>query len=309
MKKQIRKAMLGTVAMMLMAIVTLTGVTYAWFSEANEANVTGLTMDVVASEGGVYISTDGYDLDSFTTSVALDAGNDKYSPVSTAGEYSTDGYLKFFSGTLEAPKDPTIKIKEVARGDKKGSYIEEDIYFDNSMGTAPITISLEGTLIVPKPATEGAATKPINLATRVAVVTRGSLLQSEILEGKTYDNTPVSLQIYENDAKTHTTQGILEYEKLDSEAGANEKFNTYALKATTTTAEDEAGGINRFAKSDTTHLQLMTTVSDAAAIEIVVPAGSYLKTTIYVWIEGQDADCQNDVSGQMFDAAIKFTLT
>ena len=308
MKKQIRKAMLCTIAMMVAAIVSLTGVTYAWFSESDSADVTGLNMDVVASEGGVYISTDGYDLDSFTTSVALDAGTDKYSPVSTAGDYSEAGYLKFFSGSLEAPKDPTIKIKEVARGDKKGAYVEEDIYFDNSMGTAPITISLEGTLIVPMPVTEGAATKPINLATRVAVVTRGSLLQSEILEGKTYDHTPVSLQIYENDAKLHTTSGILEYEKLDSEAKATDKFDTYALKATTTAAEDEAGGINRFAKSDTTHLKKMTTVSDASAIEIVVPAGSYLKTTIYVWIEGQDADCQNDVSGQKFNAAIKFTL-
>lgn len=309
MKKQIRKAMLCTIAMMVAAIVSLTGVTYAWFSESDSADVTGLNMDVVASEGGVYISTDGYDPDSFTTSIALDAGNDKYSPVSTAGDYSESGYLKFFSGSLEAPKDPTLKIKEIDRGSKKGNYVEEDIYFDNSMGTSDIVISLEGTIISPKQVPGSTSTKPINLATRVAVVTRGALTQEALLAGETYSHIPVSLQIYENDANSHTTQGILEYEKIDSEANSASKYDYYGIKAATTEAEDEAGGINRFAKTDTVHLKKMSTVSDASAIEIVVPAGSYLKTTVYVWIEGQDADCQNDVSGQAFTAAIKFTLS
>ena len=57
MKKQLRKAMICTVAMMLVAVLTLTGVTYAWFSENNEAYVNGLNMAVVKSSGGVYIST------------------------------------------------------------------------------------------------------------------------------------------------------------------------------------------------------------------------------------------------------------
>lgn len=334
MKKQIRKAMLCTVAMMLIAVVTLTGVTYAWFSESDEATVGGLDMNVIQTEGGVYISTDGYDRDSFTTSIAIDAGDYDYNPVSTAGEYYTAedvaadaaeaelnqtepklsdanvGYLKFFSGTLEAPKDTTLRIDPVWPGNV-GTYIEQDVYFDNSTGATDVWVSLNGTTITPI-AKEGAAgTKPIHLATRVAVVVRGSLTLEQHTAGNTYNATPQKIWIFENDATEHTTQGKLEYEKIDKPNAINGKqFDCYGLKAATALDQDNNPiEVDRFSKSNTTNFKKMTTYSNPDAIKIKIPAGSYLMTTLYVWIEGQDADCQNDVSGQKFSANVKYTIT
>ncbi|MBR0450322.1 MAG: hypothetical protein IIX30_05865, partial [Clostridia bacterium] len=71
MKKQLRKAMICTVAMMLVAVLTLTGVTYAWFSTSNEATVDGITMQVAAYEGGIYISKDPFP-SNFDTSISIE---------------------------------------------------------------------------------------------------------------------------------------------------------------------------------------------------------------------------------------------
>ena len=321
MKKQIRKAMLCTIAMMVAAILTLTGVTYAWFSESDSADVTGLDFTVFQSEGGVYISNNGYDPESFTTSIALSAGGTGvvYQPASTAGDYN-NGKLQFFKGTLEGPNDATVKIEEISPDAKTGYYIEQDIYFDNSTGGSSIYIALANdtaeTTITP---TGEGATKNIHYATRVAIVTRGSVLAKDLFptdedkeaEGFVqgdYSNTPVSLQIYENNSTTHTQTGIREYTKIDSEAGSSGTYKYFGLKAATSADQNNAGGVSRFPSDSNANFQLMATKTDPKQVVIEVPAYSYLKTTVYVWIEGQDADCQNDVSGQPFSANIKFCL-
>jgi 1,4-dihydroxy-2-naphthoate octaprenyltransferase len=56
MRKQIRKAMICTIAMMLVAIVTLTGVTYAWFSQSDTAVVSGADVTLKSVAGGVKMS-------------------------------------------------------------------------------------------------------------------------------------------------------------------------------------------------------------------------------------------------------------
>ena len=319
MKKQLRKAMICTVAMMLVAVLTLTGVTYAWFSESDVAEVSGLEFNVEQSEGGVYISTNGKDPNSFGTSIALSAGEDEYKPVSTAGEYTTDNRLQFFTGTLEGPYDSTVKIDSVDPTEKTGLYIEQDIYFDNSTGASDIQIALsngtDATTIAP--VGEG-ATKNIHYATRVAIVTRGSVLAKNLfpsdedlangVEQLDYSNEPVSLQIYENNATTHVDTGIREYKNINPEASSGGKYDYYGLKKATTTDENAAGGVSRFPSGDNANFKKMTTITDPTQVIITVPAYSYLKTTIYVWIEGQDADCQNEVSGQTFAANIKFCL-
>ncbi len=305
MKKQIRRAMLCTVCMMLMGVVSLTGVTYAWFSESDSADVNGLSVEVVASEGGVYVSTDGYDPESYGTNITISPAETKYNPASTAGVLDADGNLKFFKGTLDSPNDPTIKVYEIAPGENAGYYIKQDVYFDNTSGGADITISLDGTVIKPT----AFENKPTHYAVRVAVVTHSSLTQEQFNAGGQFVNTSSdTVQIYENDATSHTTQGTIEYKKIESEATSESKFDYYALNSATTTAENEAGGTPRLSKTNT-KLTKMTTVSNAADVKFTVPANSYLKTTLYVWLEGQDADCQNNISGNTFEAAIKFTLS
>lgn len=333
MKKQLRKAMICTVAMMLVAVLTLTGVTYAWFSESKDANVNALNFNVLESKGGVYISTDGYTPTSFTNTLMLDVGTDTYVPVSTAGEFYTateyldgDGKprfadrLKFFTGKLSGPYDETVQIEPLLPTDKAAHYIEQDVYFDNTTGASDITISLAGTTITPV-AKEGVVSKDIHYATRVAVVTRGAITPKDLFPTeeeqkqpdfvrKDYDDTPKSIQIFENNAGVHTVSGMREWKELPDYDSAATKYTYYGLRAATTAEQNNLGGVNRFksVNSNTTNFKKMETISTDSEVLITVPAGHYLKTTIYIWIEGQDVDCQNDVSGQTFSANVKFTL-
>lgn len=307
MKKQLRKAMICTVAMMLVAVLTLTGVTYAWFSESNEATVDGITMDVVSKDGGVYISKDPYPAN-FDISVAIEPETDiftgKHNPSSTAGTLS-GGKLTFYNGTIGSPTDKTLDIEAVS---EEGYYFEQDIYFDNSTGGKDITVSLAGTEIAP----EGG--KRTDLAVRIAVVTHGSI---SIEDFKNQNDYPVAssidaVQIYEPKSTEHIPAGVTEYQKnIKPEAGQSDAFKYYGLNGTGT-------DINRFGETAATQLVDMTTLKhtdgtavlkrSAGDVKITVPQGQYLKTTIYVWLEGQDADCQNNISGKPYTAAIKFTL-
>ena len=46
MKKTLRRAMLSTICMLVVAVMSLTGVTYAWFSQSTTAKVDGMTMEI-----------------------------------------------------------------------------------------------------------------------------------------------------------------------------------------------------------------------------------------------------------------------
>ena len=313
MKKQIRKAMLCTVAMMLIAVVTLTGVTYAWFSESDEANVNGLEMSVVQTEGGVYISTTPSDPASFGTSVTIAPETDEiFLPVSTAGEFYDDegdnyGMMKFFEGGLTYPNDTTVTSKEVTPGSRKGYYMFSEVYFDNSTGASPITVSLDGTEVSP---TQGGTYT--HLATRIAIATYGSISLETYDNGAGVDQfptMPTGVQIYENNASTHTQSGKNEYKMLITSATVFDKtYEYYALNRATTPEENGADGtvgINRFS-TDGKNLTKMSTKTDPKAVTITIPEGSYYKIGVYVWIEGQDADCQNNIAGNAFSAAIVF---
>ena len=56
MKNNFRKAALSTICMLIVAVMSLTGVTYAWFTAGTTATVNGMQMQVSAADGGVQVS-------------------------------------------------------------------------------------------------------------------------------------------------------------------------------------------------------------------------------------------------------------
>ena len=299
MKKQIRKAMICTIAMMVAAIVSLTGVTYAWFSESNEATVDGISMKVAAYEGGIYISKDPFP-SKFDTSISIEADEifqGQHNPASTAGYVGNDGKLQFFSGSLDSPTDKTLN--EIISVSENGYFFEQDIYFDNSTGSKEITINLTGTTIIP---TDG---KRTDLAARIAIVTHGSIDTIAFNAQTAYPTAPAgkgAVQIFEPNDTIHTPAGHTEYKNNmpgKSAASDTDTYKYFGLKAIGT-------DIDRFTEGS--QLEEVTTIKKAEDVKIKVPAESYLKITVYVWLEGQDADCQNNISGKPYTADIHFTL-
>ena len=299
MKKQIRRAMICTVAMMLIGVVSLTGVTYAWFSESDEAIVNGLTMEVVSTDGGVYVSTMPYT--DFGTLITITPPADAvYKPASTAGQLDENGKLKFFNGFLSSPTDRTLDIEAIT--DPGNYFIRQDVYFDNSTGSTPVRISLAGTEIVPSD-----AARNTHLAARVAIVTHGHITQEQFHNAAEYPTTTdnANVQIYENNAGSHTQQGYNEYRNfINGNASIHDTYKYFAINSIGT-------DVDRFNDGNPAQLTDMSTTgivkADPNSVIIEVPAGCYLRTTLYVWLEGQDADCQNNISGKPYTAEIKFT--
>ena len=300
MKKQIRRAMICTIAMMLVGVVSLTGVTYAWFSKSDEADVNGLTMEVVSRDGGVYVSTMPYT--DFGTSITITPPQDAvYNPASTAGQLDENGKLKFFNGYLDSPTDTTLDIEAIS--DPGNYFIMQDVYFDNSTGSTPVRISLAGTEIIPTD-----AARNTHLAARVAIVTHGHITQEQFNVGADYPTTRdnANVQIYENNSGTHTQQGINEYKKyVNPNASNSDNFKYFAVNSV---GED----VNRFNDGNPAQLTDMSTSpalkTSADSVIIEVPAGCYLRTTLYVWLEGQDADCLNEISGGEFKFNVVFEV-
>lgn len=299
MKKQIRRAMICTVAMMLIGVVSLTGVTYAWFSKSDEADVNGLEMEVVSRDGGVYVSTMPYK--DFGTSITINPPEGaEYNPVSTAGQLDENGNLKFFEGFLSSPSDRTLDIKAIT--DPGNYFIRQNVYFDNSTGSTPVRISLAGTEIIPKD-----AARNTHLAARVAIVTHGHITQEQFNVGAEYPTTTnnANVQIYENNAGMHTQQGINEYTKfINPNASSSGTYNYFGVNSEGTDVDRFNDG-KPLELTDMSETGIVKTSPDSVIIE--VPAGCYLRTTLYVWLEGQDPDCQNNISGKPYTAAIKFT--
>lgn len=95
MKKQVttrKRALISSVAMLLVAILALGTATYAWFVNVREATVDGIEIDVVAPEG-LLISKDGTD---WATRLTYEI-DEKLNPVSGFSGTSTD----MFEGILK----------------------------------------------------------------------------------------------------------------------------------------------------------------------------------------------------------------
>ena len=79
MKNTFRKAALSTICMLIVAVVSLTGVTYAWFTQGTQATVSDFNVGVEASAGNLMIAqadgngalTWGTAITPFDTSIAL----------------------------------------------------------------------------------------------------------------------------------------------------------------------------------------------------------------------------------------------
>ncbi len=57
MKKQIRKTLLSTMSMLLVGVLCLTGVTFAWFSMGTEAQVNNFDVNVELADGAILVAT------------------------------------------------------------------------------------------------------------------------------------------------------------------------------------------------------------------------------------------------------------
>jgi len=255
---------------LIVAAITMSTASYAWFTMSNRVEVTGINLSVVAPTN-ILIREAGLTVpEAFANSVALDTTSAGFGKLMHAS--STTG-LNFFTIEEEDAReaDPTtgalsgtptlVPATTSVADDVDGYYVDFQLELVNT-GGEDVNVGLDE-LVITGLTTSAADSVEIINAVRIA-----------ILDVDKTNNLATDDKIFAKDVTA-----------ADAYSGVNSTVSTAPIKSQTTTAllTLEANGV---AKTD---------------------APEKTQTiTVRVWIEGQDADCKTANAGASFN--IEFEL-
>ena len=176
MKNNFRKAAATTICMLMVAVMSLTGVTYAWFTAGTQATVNGMNVQVTAADGGVQVRLEGSSTWQTTLGLGVEAKN--VAPVSSA-----DGVNFFTVGEYNPANNAQAKVESVTKADN-ANIIVKKVELSNP-GQQGIVVDLDGSSIVAATG-DGVVDNEIYKAARVALIVSGGSYD----EAVTYIYTP-----------------------------------------------------------------------------------------------------------------------
>lgn len=289
-KNTAKKAVLPALLAVLCSTAALTSVSYAWFTMGKTASVEQIEVNVNKADG-LQVTANVEELNSWrdTITVAelkadglgnhLPSESTKLAPVSSAGKV-VNGVQEIFYGELQT--DKTVKGKVATAGT---DYLMFDLYLKVD---APKSLKLTSDSEVK----HGSAEKDSELAARVSFIDLGSVA----LEGSSYDSAAAkalagdgvtSAKIWEPNATEHIAS-----------VGGNAKLNYQAIEAVA--SNNELSEVTLTSGNVETFTDLTTEI---AALEAGVN-----KLRVYIWLEGQDADCINEIASGSFATKLGFTV-
>lgn len=320
---------------LLLLLLLLTGSmlgtsTYAWFTSNKTVSVSDITVNV-AAKNGIQISVDGTNWKSIISTTDLIGASTTYAgaknqiprddnsiqPVSTVGTILDGGYMQMFVGDVPSNKDGdyilTATESTEANG-TSGDFIAFDIFLKSDKA---VNIDMTGSSGVSANGTDTG----IKNASRIAFLVQGSAASDASVD-----------TIQKLALTAGSTEGVYIWEpnyNVHSGTGIANARDTYGLTIT----EDEENPVSydgiKAAIADTDNILLgdanatkkpekfgaveidYTTKDTFAADEVVsvfsLPAG-ITKVRVYMWIEGQDVDCENNASGGNIDYSLQFTI-
>ena len=322
-KKQKKNELKSAILVLLLIAILLIASTYAWFTANTNVEVSTLNVNVGAANG-LQISADGTNWKTVLTNEDIDpenvtttyAGNKNQiptvmEPVSTVGEMNADGTMKMFSGRVTSSSTGELQLvseelKDAkGKGDTAGKYITFDVFLkvdEDSM----LSLTKDSNTKVKK----GDTSKGLENATRTAFCVLGNTTAGAGLDTIQALNNNAASHIWEPNYDSHTAAGV-----------ANAKDN-YGITTTTPTATDavEYYGIKSaietpvaLAAKDETHFtkvtpQYKTKTTVESDVELFQLKAGITKVRIYMWVEGQDVDCENTASGSNIAFDVKFSI-
>lgn len=337
MKKtsKVKNELRHSILLLLLLAILLISSTYAWFTSNQVVSVTALDVNVEA-KNGLQISLDAVNWKTIIQSsdianVTLDATYPTnvnqvpkiLEPVSTDGilDASGNGFLKMFYGIIKTTDTSngeyvlaSQKRVETKRG-TSNSFIAFDLFLKVNLETQ-LYISKDSKVVF-----KDAQSKGMENATRVALVVEGNALETELLTDiqglKTTDSSNV--YIWEPNYDVHTAPAI-----------ANAR-NTYGITTSQVGADRISyDGISTTIYSDrkvllgnanaTMFPDLFNPIPTEKIYETPLDFANQLKNKqifkiqpgitkvrVYMWIEGQDVDCENYASGSNISYELKLT--
>jgi len=327
----------GLLLLLLLTIVMLATTTYAWFTANKTVTISSIDVHVETSSG-IQISTNAVDWKTIVTATDITTGaySGNYnqlpstlSAVSTAGAVDTSssmGRMRMFAGSVEANETTgnfELTAEEITSevAGTSGSYIAFDIFL--KVDTSSQVYFGSGTGVFAK---TGTSEKGLSNAARIAFIKEGYGASTASASSITSQHTPVLQTILEPNYDSHTDYGINQGKTYYTAYGSsvinglsagsgNAKVSYDGVKANITTGillnNTNATSNSNYFQTVTTK-ELPTTYSNGsytgANTQYVTLDAGVTKVRVYMWIEGQDIDCENNASGSDLTFNVSLTL-
>lgn len=304
MKKTIKKrAFISAIAMLIVSAIVLTSSTFAWFSMAKQGTV---DMDLtIASPDGIQISAN---TSAFTTALTMadfkgESGTrysaytdnqnnfpENISPASSSLAITSGNLPKFYSGAIG---DDGKFNASLVTSDQGSNYVAFDVFIQLASAT---NVSISNTTI------ECTENPEVLTAMRIAtincgVVAKGAEAGTILTTKPTSQNvggTNVA-QMIEPNATSHT--------QVAAERGASGAVTTHYLNSAKSGASVSTQYPNIY-----NHNNGGTQELQASTVGTIKALAGVNRIRVYIWMEGQDVDCANDVAGAALKVSLKFDI-
>ena len=307
--------------------VILTTSTYAWFTSNETVAVNTITVNI-AAQNGIQVSTDGTNWKSIIQTTDITSASNTYAaavnqlpnslePVSSALTVTDNGKMEMFYGQVAANDAGDWYLsanKSVEANGTDGKFIAFDLFIKSDT-TSNFYMTPNS-----KVTTADEDDKGIKNASRVAYV---------VLGNTTADDTVANIQalgttgaaaspvyLWEPNYDVHKTNAIAHardtYGLTITEGPNADRVNYDGIMADVAVDTVKVGEANA-----TKHATLfkavtsnyLTTAANANYTQIFGITAGVTKVRIYMWVEGQDVDCENSASGGNINYDLQFTTT
>lgn len=286
--------------------------TYAWFTANKTVSIGTLEVQIEA-KNGIQISADGTNWKSIVQKTDLTSASTTYSAaknqlpdvleaVSTGGVVNTDGQLPMYYGNIGTNAEGNYILtatKETDAHGTSGKYIAFDLFFKVDKETDIWITPTSGVK------TTDATDTGIKNASRIGFVVLGNTTAGDTVANIQALNkgTASSTYIWEPNYNIHTPAGIANardvYGKVD--VTADHAILPYSGVISEINDVDNILLGNATQTDDATKFKDVTIAYKTKAnFTHYIPAfklsNGITKVRIYMWVEGQDVDCENNAS-------------
>ncbi|MCI5789609.1 MAG: hypothetical protein MR031_02795 [Tenericutes bacterium] len=323
-KKRSKKIFIA-ILMILFSGVVLTASTYAWFTANKTVTVEQIEVNVAASNG-LQISVDATNWKTLISNADIQGAGTKYTgavnqlpttsivPTSSIGEIDTKtGFMKMFKGDIVSNASGTNILKAErsteTHSTTTGDFIAFDLFFQVTEDT-PVYLTDASNVIAVD------ASKGIENAARVAFVEQGNAAAGTAVgtvQALKSDGTTPAI-IWEPNTDVHKPAAVVAalstYGITTSEAGAA-RINYNGVKAPIPEGENiplNSTDEKYFSAVTPKLTSVAAGIPNDAYLQLFTLKAGTTKVRIYMWVEGQDVDCENNASGSSLAYNLQFSV-
>ena len=328
--KKNKRRLLLALLLLLASTMFLATATYAWFTANQRVRISSIDVNVSTSSG-IQISADASNWKSVLINSDITGASSTYTsavnqlpsqlePVSTAGHVNSSGRMEMFLGQVLANETTGDFILSATQSVEtnttaSGKFIAFDIFLKNE-NDETLWITNDSTVTFRNSDTG------IKNATRIAFVILGHTTSSDTVANMRALNNGTSSDviIWEPNYDVHTADGVANaitpYGITTLNTGSGNAWVPYSgVKAEV----PSSANIKREQATETLNSTYfedvnpdIKTIEGYTAYQTLIGNNGLLsgvtKIRIYMWVEGQDVDCENNASGGEIRFDLQFSI-